>query len=104
MPPILNFAEFQRLRKFHPDADLLGVDPTHMYADEPGTSPANRGPTWGTMKPVLEYDGDLIGIVTRHWPIPAQLEGQYHLLIENHEYLSDDLAGLERKLWEWRYS
>lgn len=91
---------FRAARRFHPDA-TEAVDPGFMYRDDPDCPLYGRGPTWGKPKPVLEYDGLLIGVVTKYWPIPAMLEGQYHLQLSNGEWVTDDLEFLERMLWQW---
>lgn len=39
--------------------------------------------------------------VLPNWPEAARKEGKWHLLIENCEWITDDLAALERRLYDW---
>ncbi len=91
---------FRAARRFHPDA-TEAVDPGFMYRDDPDCPLSGRGPTWGKPKPVLEYDGLLIGVVTKYWPMPALLRGLYHLQLFNQEWVTDDLAFLEEQLYDF---
>jgi hypothetical protein len=49
---------------------------------------------------------DSLYIERRHdmWSDAAKERGAYHLLLERDEYISDDLAELERKLFDWAMS
>lgn len=94
---------FRATRRFHQDcpADL---DQSFLYVDDPDQPPEGRGPTYGHPKPVLEYEGCLIGVVTRFWPMPAMLRGLYHLQVFNQEWVTDDLAFLEEQLYDFYLS
>jgi hypothetical protein len=50
------------------------------------------------------YLGTLyIDAVQPWWPEAAQ-QGKWHLLLDRNEWISDDLASLERRLYEWAVS
>jgi len=48
---------------------------------------------------VLMYEGGLVIEPTRNWPVKP--DGAYHLSLERDSYLSDDLAQLEHRLYDW---
>lgn len=43
---------------------------------------------------------------TTRWPdnVPAKAEGRWYLLLANLEWITDDLAALERRLYKWAES
>jgi hypothetical protein len=48
------------------------------------------------------YLGELyIENVTVNWPEAALAKGKWYLLIERDEYITNDLAALERRLYDW---
>jgi hypothetical protein len=51
------------------------------------------------------YEGMLyIENVTAAWPETCQKQGKYYLILERDEYISDDLADLEAKLYRFGIS
>lgn len=45
-----------------------------------------------------------IGFVTDTYPAKARAAGRYHLILNNLEWISDDLADLEAKLFDYACS
>jgi hypothetical protein len=84
--PGMTFEQFQASRK---PCDDIGAA---ISADLGGPVP-----TTGFL-----YDGGLY-IETRAdwWTEEAKERGAYYLILERDEYISDDLASLERKLYDW---
>lgn len=83
----LTFEQFQATRREVSDlGDALGEE---TLSGQPG----------------YLYLGELhIAFVTADWPPLAQAEGRYHLQIGRDEEITDDLAALERNLWEFAIS
>jgi hypothetical protein len=57
--------------------------------------------TEGTPKGNLYYGNMYIDHVEPHWPQDARKQGQWHLLLGRDEWISNDLAALERRLYDW---
>ena len=84
----MTFEQFLSTRR--PCADLSKVADLGFPNDDGRAYPGNR------------YLGLLyIEQVTPEWPPAAQREGRWHLLIERDEYITDNLASLEQRLYEW---
>lgn len=81
----MTFEEFVAGRREVEDVSLAD-----RYGDD-----APEVPDAGFVYPTGLY----ISRVGPHWPEEARLAGRYHLLISNQEWIDDDLAFLERELW-----
>jgi hypothetical protein len=85
----LDFTAFQATRQFHPDARDCGIPEIVEFLE------THEHPV-----PVLIYDGSyVIELSTPWWP--PELDEQYMLTIGNGSWSSDDLAELEKVLWDW---
>jgi hypothetical protein len=86
----MTFEEFQATRRWSDD-----------LAD------AVRSKNWeteGTPKGYLYLDGLYIDHVEPHWPETARKNGEWHLLLNRDEWISNDLTALERRLYDWAVS
>jgi hypothetical protein len=85
----MTFAEFQATRQ-HCD-DLTTTDYSTWSEDDLAGKPTPTG---------LVYAGSLvIEEVKEHWPCADR--GKHYLTLANEEYVSDDLAALEWKLYDY---
>lgn len=75
---------------------------TRVWSDDIGTiildarwegEPAARGYVYADSFYIEEVQAD--------WPNNARQRGRWHLLLSNAEWISDDLATLERHLWDF---
>jgi hypothetical protein len=84
--PSMTFAEFRRTRMWSEDIGAALNDGRWDYEPQAGKG--------------FLYDGDCyIEQTAVNWPdMPA---GQWSLLIWRDEWISDDLAALERRLYDW---
>jgi len=60
--------------------------------------------TDGTPKGNLYLDGLYIDHVEPHWSEDARKQGEWHLLLDRGEWISNDLAALEQRLYKWAKS
>jgi hypothetical protein len=88
---IVTFEQFQATRKECDDLTKVAA-----YGDLYGELEAGKIP-----KGFTYFDSLCIEIVQPWWPDEARARGKYYLILSNEEYISDDLAELERKLYEW---
>lgn len=87
--PKLSLTDFRLLRVYHPD--LFALDLANGDPDEDGPQP---GFVYGESQLVIE-------IVTEKWPEQSRKAGAFHLVLGRDEWLSNDLAELEAKLYEF---
>jgi hypothetical protein len=84
----MTFEEFQATRRPSENLskDLPGV---YFYNDDP----ISAG--------FIYLNSLYIEDVHKFWPETAKREGKYYLLLERSEWISNDLADLERKLYDF---
>jgi hypothetical protein len=86
----MTFEEFQATRRWSED----------LAADVP----SENWETTGTPKGNLYIGCLYIDHVEPHWPEDARKRGQWHLILDRDDFITDDLAALERKLYDWAVS
>jgi hypothetical protein len=87
----MTFEQFQATREHHDD--LRRIPAVFSQIDGEMAAPGNT------------YLGSFfINELTAEWPPEVARRGKWHLLIERDEWISDDLALLERKLFEFAAS
>lgn len=83
----MTFEDFQNTRRF---VDNLGA----AIADA----------RWNDEPPATGYlylDALYIELVGKHWPAETREKGSFYLLLGREEWISDDLTGLEHRLYDW---
>jgi hypothetical protein len=86
----MTLEEFRATRKYH--TDLGRVLDDERYEG----SVSQKG--W------VYLDSLVIERVQPHWPCYMTTPGKWYLLIENYEWIQDDLEQLEMWLYEWAMS
>jgi len=90
MERAMTFEEFKATRRWSEDLT------TDVSSDnwETGVTPKGN----------LYIDCLYINHVEPHWPADARAEGEWHLLLNNCEWITNDLVSLEHRLYDWAVS
>jgi|SRR5215467_13321052 len=86
----MTFEQFQSAKKWCDDLGAVLADA--RWEDEP------NGKGW------LYLDALYIEEVQPHWPEESRKEGKWHLILGRVEWITDDLAALERRLFRFAHS
>jgi hypothetical protein len=103
--PILRPPEGHRCRLMESKMTFEEFQATRRWSND--LTEGVRSKNWeteGNPKGYLYLDGLFIDHVEPHWPEASRKKGEWHLLLNRDEWISNDLAALERRLYDWAVS